>query len=399
MDDYTEISEEGWLSRLTGSIKSVGIGLLLFLGAFAVLFWNEGRTVKMARDLAEGKGLVETVKADQVSSANEGKLVHMTGPATVATKVRDKEFKIKREALRLVRNVEMYQWKETKTTKEEKKLGGKKVKITTYSYSKEWSSSPVDSSKFNHKYARKWGREHNTVVSNPAMGIKSKGPFNNESAKLGSFRIPPAMLNGLTNWQAVEVKDEKLEKIGNITGMSASRSEDKIYLGENPSSPRVGDYRISIQEIVPQDVSLVAKQVSDTFEPFTGSSGNKIQMLSAGVHSAESMFQQAEESNKLMVWILRLVGFLMMAIGLYMIFSPVVVVADVVPFIGSILSYGIGAFAGVFAAFFSLITIAIAWLFYRPLIAIPMIVIAVGAVVGLKILASKKKTESGAAAT
>ena len=82
-------SSESWFSRLFGSIKSVLFGLILFIAAFPVLFWNEGRAVKTARSLKEGAGAVVSVPADAVNAANEGKLVHVSGAVATEAPVAD----------------------------------------------------------------------------------------------------------------------------------------------------------------------------------------------------------------------------------------------------------------------------------------------------------------------
>ena len=90
------------------------------------------------------------------------------------------------------------------------------------------------------------------------------------------------------------------------------------------------------------------------------------------------MIQQAQESNRILTWILRLVGFLLMLAGLNMIFKLLSVVADVLPILGDIVGAGMGIISFLLAAVLSLITIAIAWIFYRPLLGIVLVVVAVG---------------------
>ena len=99
---FTEVSEEGWFSRIGSSIKGILFGLVLFALAFPVLFWNEGRAVRRAQSLTEGKGAVVSVSSDKVDSANEGKLVHMWGLATTEGSLTDPKFAISADnALRL----------------------------------------------------------------------------------------------------------------------------------------------------------------------------------------------------------------------------------------------------------------------------------------------------------
>ena len=83
----------------------------------------------------------------------------------------------------------------------------------------------------------------------------------------------------------------------------------------------------------------------------------------------------------MMTWILRGVGFFMMGIGLSMVFKPLSVIADVLPFLGNLVEAGTGFIAFLIAFGFSFITIAIAWLFYRPLLGGGLLVLGIAAFV------------------
>ena len=89
------------------------------------------------------------------------------------------------------------------------------------------------------------------------------------------------------------------------------------------------------------------------------------------------MIQKAQESNRLLTWLLRLAGFLLMLIGLNMVFKQLSVLADVLPFLGSLVAAGTGLIAFLLAALFSLVTIAVAWLVYRPLFGAALLAVAV----------------------
>ncbi len=67
-----------------------------------------------------------------------------------------------------------------------------------------------------------------------------------------------------------------------------------------------------------------------------------------------------------------------------MIFKLLSVIADVLPILGDIVGAGTGIISFLLAAILSLITIAIAWIVYRPLLGIILIVIAVGLAVAIK---------------
>ena len=102
------------------------------------------------------------------------------------------------------------------------------------------------------------------------------------------------------------------------------------------------------------------------------------------------MFAAAQTTNQYMTWGLRALGFLLMFIGMSSIFKPLSVLADVVPFIGSLVGVGTSVVAFFISAFCSLMTIAIAWLASRPLLGIALLIVSAGLAVGLFTLAKKK---------
>ena len=132
----TEVSEESWFSRLGGAFKGILTGIILFVLAIPLLFWNEGRAVRRAQALRQGSAAVVSVAADKILPANEGKLVHVSGMQTTEDTLTDTVFGITIKGIRLEREVEMYQWKERSSTKSEKKLGGGVKKTTVYTYEK-----------------------------------------------------------------------------------------------------------------------------------------------------------------------------------------------------------------------------------------------------------------------
>jgi uncharacterized membrane protein YdjX (TVP38/TMEM64 family) len=96
------------------------------------------------------------------------------------------------------------------------------------------------------------------------------------------------------------------------------------------------------------------------------------------------MFKQQEAANVMLTWILRLVGYLLMAFGIFLVAQPFATFADVLPFLGDFVTAAIAVFAALAALPFALITIALGWVFYRPLVGIPML--AVG-LLGVGVLA------------
>jgi hypothetical protein len=364
-DEFTEVTSESWFSRLGGAVKGILVGLVLFGLAFVVLFWNEGRAVKRQKALEEGGGKVVSVAADKVEAGNEGKLVHLTGEATTGEKLEDPVFKVAATALKLGRSVEIYQWQESVQSDTKKKVGGGTETTKTYSYSKDWSDNLVDSSGFKKPVG------HENPKSMPYTSEKWQA----EKVELGGFVLSPALVSMINAFEKLSTGNGEDLPPAMKDGIKVV--DGAYYAGENPGAPAVGDMRISFSAVKPLEVSVVSQQQGNTFVPYKTSNGGDVELLQTGKHTAEAMFQKALDDNKTFTWILRAVGFFMMMVGLNMIFKLASVVADVIPILGSIVGAGTGIIAFLLAACLSLVTIAIAWLFYRPVLGVALLAAAV----------------------
>ena len=144
---------------------------------------------------------------------------------------------------------------------------------------------------------------------------------------------------------------------------------------------------------MPGEVSVIAAQVGDGLGPYTAKAGGTIEMLETGSKTAASMFATAHQSNKFMTWGLRALGAVLMFFGFSAIFRPLSVLADVLPIAGDIVGVGTGLIAFLLAVVISFFVIAVAWISYRPLIGIPLVVVAVAGLVFLvmKLMGQRKK--------
>ncbi len=379
-DSYSESSTESWGSRIMGSIKGVGFGLLLFLVSFYLLWWNEGRAVQTYKSLTEGKGAVVETKADSIDSALEGKLVHVAGLATTDETIADPVFRVEgAKVLSLRRSVKMYQWQESCKSESEKNLGGSKTTTTTCTYKKDWAGK-TDSASFKKPQGH----------TNPPM-LYDSGSVTASNATLGAYRLPQNLTSSLSSYTALPADEAVLAKVKAVAARPVSATSDGIYIGLNASNPQIGDYRVKFEIVKPTDASVIAVQKSGTFAPYTAKAGDNIYMISSGTLTAQQMFKSAEEGNATMTWILRFVGWLVMLIGLKMMLAPLSTLLDVVPFLGSIMSFGSGLAAGIVSFALSLVTIAIAWFVYRPLLSLVLIGIVVGVVVFMRQRGAAKK--------
>lgn len=381
---YQEVSSRSWFSRLAGSVTGMLVGLLVVVLAIGVLWWNEGRAIKRARALNEGLAQVVEVSSERVDAANQGRLVHLSGRAETDDILSDPVFGLAEPALKMRRLVEMYQWRERSQSETREKLGGGTETVTTYSYETGWEPRLINSSNFKQPEGR----------TNPTRMPYEDWSQTASRVSLGAFRLSSAQLAGLGDFRRLPLTDTtpdlRLPPEARLAGSD-------IYLGANPSAPRVGDTRIAIEVVDPREISLVAVQQGDSFVPYRASNGNEISLLQSGVHSAQAMFESAQDANRSLTWMVRVGGFVGVFIGFTMVFGTLRVLAAVIPALGRLVGGAIGLIAGILAGAISLITIALAWVFYRPLLGGALLLFGLALLFGLK-WARQAKTTDGSSA-
>ncbi len=430
---FTEFSQQSWLSRLGGAIVGVLIGLVLSLVAFPLLFWNEGRAVRNARTLEEGETAVVSVPAERVDPANEGRLVHVTGEATTSETLRDPEFRVSAaSAIRLRRVVEMYQWREHKHTQTQHKPGGGTNTITTYTYDAGWSSTLIDSNRFHQRGGHKnpgslpfpsasWQARRVPlgayVLSNDQVGRLTgeeklavprswKPPGSRPRARPSAppvYAVYVSVLAVATDasfpanvpWNILLVKRSKRPRSVAADPASALRrvSGGVLYRGKDPGHPALGDVRIRFWVLRPTTVSVLVRQTGASFTPYQTRAGGEIDRLEMGAHSAEQMFATAQRENATLTWVLRLVGFLLLAVGIFLILRPLAVVADVLPFLGGFVTLATGLFALAVALPLALVTIALGWVFYRPLVGVSLLAVGLLTLAGIAFAVSRLRLQ------
>jgi hypothetical protein len=173
--EFTETTTQSYDSKMKDAFSGALIGFLLFFGSVGLLNYNEGRRVKRAKDIDEGRVNVVEVDLNSFLSLSslpadfENELIYATGnlntnmaaellqdpiigvltgdrSTTVASNLTNESGQ---GALKIKRSVEMYQRTETSTSKETKTLSGAtKTSTTTYNYDATWSSSLIVSTQF-----------------------------------------------------------------------------------------------------------------------------------------------------------------------------------------------------------------------------------------------------------
>jgi hypothetical protein len=103
------------------------------------------------------------------------------------------------------------------------------------------------------------------------------------------------------------------------------------------------------------------------------------------------MISAAEAGNAAMTWGLRILGLLLLFFGFMALFRPLVVLADVVPFLGTIVGGGTFAVSAGLSVVIGFGCIAIGWIVARPLVGGLMCLVSIGALAGVIVLGLKAK--------
>ena len=402
---YVERTTQSWGSKIGDGFKAIIAGIVLIIAATVLLFWNEGRAVKTADCINEAEKVhVELGDISQQNTELNGKLVYAKGDATTKENLTDPRFNINVNALALRYSVQYYQWVEHKSTREEKKVGGSTETITTYTYSKDWVPSPVNSSGF-----KEAGHNNTTLTIIDADTVYA------QNVEFGAYKLPDFLYKSISAAQPLEItfddntyaqyakalvphKTAGVDETGlvDIGRSIAHITSNNVYFGNSEGAPEIGDVRVTITHTPPSTpVSLVAQLDGNTFVKYTGKSckdGYEYSSIYDGTKSASEVFAQNRTENTFMTWILRLVGFLLVFAGFNSFFKLGEALLDVLPFLGNIFGFAGKIIAGLLAIVWSFVIIAIAWLFYRPLLSITLLVIA-GAIIFFIIKRKKQKTQ------
>lgn len=409
--ELREVVEPTWAGRMGASFKGIVVGIGLFIAGFPFLFWNEGRAVETAKSLEEGHGCAVELSEPKVDPANEGKLVYTTGKAVTGDTIADPIFGVSINGIRLERKVEIFQWVEHSNTRRIEK-NGKKYDETTYTYSKKWTSAPVNSSSFKES-----GHENPPVYSYPderfQAGNVTLGEFSLPKKAIdrigGSikFRIPqdftPPSIPGVQVvgdeiYVAYSPASTVVQSDPALAAVSAVTSAVATTVRQAAVNPALGDQRITFTQVLPHDISIAAKQMGDTFGDWVSSNKRTVYLQDDGNVSLDQLFVDAENANTIMTWILRLVGFLAMYIGLKMLFGPLTTLVDKIPLVNWLVGSLASLTAFVIAAVCALVTIAIAWFVYRPVLGCILLAGAAALVVFIvKRKAEKKALQKTAA--
>ncbi len=332
-------------------------GILMIVIGIIVLWNNEGNNVRNIKTIEEARGALVNVSSDKVDSANEGKLVSTNGKMEIADEyLIDSTFNVQSpKTAKLVRVIEMYQWVEKKHEDDEG--------YVTYEYVKEWLTEIEDSSRFN-----------DTTKDNPSSMPYPKEEFYATNVTLGAFTLSDA--------QKALLDTSAMVSLSETVSLPDGYYKVNNYIAsvENLTNAKVGDVRISFKYNDDKEISVLAKQSGSSFLPYISKQNKEMFEVRKGIMTGEEIIDAVEAENNILKWVLRFLGVILNMAGFAALLSPIAFLVKWIPLLGKGIAKVIGWIGGLIGFIVSMLIIAIAWLFYRPLISIILFVLIGGAI-------------------
>ncbi|XP_034022419.1 transmembrane protein 43 isoform X2 [Thalassophryne amazonica] len=312
---------------------------------------------------------------------NNNHLVHLSTELQTLQPLHDPNYGVVVQAVKLKRQVEMYQWVEYQESKDYQENGETKTE-TTYTYNTEWKSEVINS----HHFDKEIGHQNPSAMAVESVTVVAP------EVRVGPFLLSKGLVEKINNFQTLSLRDFQADTLDPFLTID----DDYFYHTSNPRRPEVGDVRVRFSfaglsgeasNLGPaQTVSVVAMQKGDGLVPFRTKSGDSLEILYLEELTAQEVFEREHQYNSMKTWGLRAAGWALMFLSIQLTTRIIYTLVDWVPVLRELVSMGLKLFALCISCSLSLVTIAAGWLFYRPLVAMGL-----GALAMLPVLISRSQ--------
>ncbi len=368
-DYYEEVEEESLAKRIFKAVLLFIFAPLFIGGGYLLIEYAEEKRAESNATLKSMQD--QAVEINTFDSKNNGNIVYLKNKITTSGTVKDSEFGVETNGIRLYRQVLTYQWEEKKETKSRKKnRGGSTTNKKSYKYTKVWAIDKTISSE-NFKY--KEGHENTVFVK-----VKPK-KYNNESVQMGDFSLSPNLVEQFTYFEPYKnistttyQGNEAIVDTGKVVQCASAQdvfkklidtqdpkdwenAEEELtnstkgkffFMGQgSPQHPVIGDVKVVFWEVpVNQKYSVVAGQNNKTLQVHTVEGGdiftqtacewvvhtngttinsnqnstdtNEFAIIGYGEQDLSDLFSEAKNSNSFLYsFIFRIIAFMLFLVG------------------------------------------------------------------------------------
>ncbi len=266
--------------------KGLIFGIIIVILSTTALFISEKIYTDKYNSTQMERDNLSDIPNDTINELYEDSLVCVSGQITLNEKLEDSKFGVSVKSPKLIREVEMYQYKQD---------GNK--------YTKVWSSELYDTS-------------YSTEYKNPVSMPYGSTSYFASDVMVGAFRLS---FDQLSNLDADKYYTEFNQSVISSLGYTI---EGKYITNSNDiNNPSIGDIRISFKYNDYKDVSILAVQKSDTFDPYNSSNGTIINEVVSGIKTGEEILDEISGLNKIIVYGTKVLFTIINIIGLYLVFN------------------------------------------------------------------------------
>ncbi|MFC5580240.1 TMEM43 family protein [Rhodanobacter terrae] len=214
------------------------VGALLVLAGVGLAATTARGLLNYRMAASRHGGEVTSLGSDMLPQAGQyGYMVRLVGTPTVVEAPRDPEFNLRVNTPVLLRHVEMFQWREVR-------IGD------AVHYEMDWVDRPLDASRF----------EEPAGHANPASFPISGKQFDAGLVQMGGFKLDPVLLHALPGSQQVAPDTKSLPE--NLAA-SFTLYRNHLVTSAHPDDPRLGDLRVSWDEVPLQQLTIVGRVSGD----------------------------------------------------------------------------------------------------------------------------------------
>lgn len=342
-----EVVSTNYFQRIGKSLGGALIGIILFFVSFAVLFINEGaqKDGEVLKDATE-------IPANQIVQ-HDG-IVAVTGTITASDALQRDEDIIAlgdTPALYLDRMVETYAWVEQQQSNTEERIGGGETTTTSYIYTKDWANIPQDSTTFKEQS----GERVNLPPLYPSRILFSK------NLTLEAYTVADSAT--FADPLSLTLSNEKIQR-GTIVDdnyLFISRNGQTSY-----TTPAVGDTRITYFYFPSDTQATIAGRVQG--ENIVRYNRDDIDIFKIYSGDYQQALGTAQDQDKARIWFFRVLGFVLMFVGLLLFLKPISILFKIIPVAGDIVFFGLALVAFLISLILTTITIILSIIIHNPLI-------------------------------
>lgn len=313
------VRRTGLLACLVAALFAMPSSCTSAVDAFRTLWLSESRT-----PLADMASAAPSV--DQPGVVEPGTLAFVQGTLS-GQATRDGALWDASTPIAIIRVTEMYAWSRIEETTSRRLWGGGREETTTVRFETHWQSDPVR------------GFPDEDAPSNPPLAWRTEA-FSSGPLQVGAFTLD-ASQPILGAWRPA--LPPASERRGPLEG--ATELEGALYFGAGtPEAPVVGDYRVRYFVMdAGTELTVLASVRGDTLTSWAWYGVFPVMLALEG--SRSDIEQLLSGLDKLLTWGGRALVFYLLMSSIFIVFGPLLVVADIVPPVGALVAILLGVVA------------------------------------------------------